>query len=121
MVFECQLLAYSSLSRLGKCSSIIANLIRGTADGSSSIDTFAQDLPTQPTCTLLRAQPEGDHVSTAKAQFEHDELLPPAVSESPLEITCEEWIYNAAEQLVRCNCDVMFKRRRVSSLQRLAA
>ena len=46
-----------------------------------------------------------------KAQFEHDELLSPQVSESPQEITCEEWIYNAAEQLVRFNCDVMFKRR----------
>ena len=44
-----------------------------------------------------------------KAQYEHDELLPPPVSETADELARSEWLYNAAEQLVRFGCDVMFK------------
>ncbi|WP_095110529.1 hypothetical protein [Pseudomonas sp. Irchel 3E20] len=46
-----------------------------------------------------------------KTQYEHDELLPPPVSETPQEIARSEWLYNAAEQLVRFGCDVTFQRR----------
>lgn len=46
-----------------------------------------------------------------KTQYEHDELLPPPVSETPQEIARSEWLYNAAEQLVRFGCDVKFQRR----------
>ncbi|MGF6208248.1 hypothetical protein [Pseudomonas frederiksbergensis] len=46
-----------------------------------------------------------------KAQFEHDELLPPPVSETTRELARSEWLHNAAEQLVRFGCDVMFQRR----------
>ncbi len=46
-----------------------------------------------------------------KTQYEHDELLPPPVSEMPQEIARSEWLYNAAEQLVRLGCDVTFQRR----------
>lgn len=47
----------------------------------------------------------------ALAQREFDNRQPPPVSESPHEIARAEWLYNAAEQLVRFGCDVMFQRR----------
>lgn len=46
-----------------------------------------------------------------KTQYEHDELLPPPVNETPQEIARSEWLYNAAEQLARFGCDVTFQRR----------
>ncbi|WP_218643224.1 hypothetical protein [Pseudomonas gingeri] len=46
-----------------------------------------------------------------KAQFGHDEKLPPPVSESALELVRDEWLYNAVEQLVRFGGDVKFQRR----------
>ncbi|MBW9244127.1 hypothetical protein [Pseudomonas paracarnis] len=49
--------------------------------------------------------------ATALAQSEFDNRLPPPVSESPLELARAEWLYNAAEQLVRFGCDVKFQRR----------
>ena len=45
-----------------------------------------------------------------KAQFEHDEQLPPPVSETAQEVAREEWLYNAVEQLL-LGCDVKFQRR----------
>lgn len=44
-------------------------------------------------------------------QATHDAKLPPMVSESPQEIARAEWIYGAAEMLVRFGCDVKFQRR----------
>jgi len=46
----------------------------------------------------------------ALAQREFDNRLPPPVSESPQEIARVEWLYNAAEELLR-GCDVAFQRR----------
>lgn len=46
-----------------------------------------------------------------KAQFEHDEKLPPPVSESSQELARSEWLFNAVEQLVQLGCDVKFQRR----------
>lgn len=46
-----------------------------------------------------------------KAQFEHDEQLPPPVSETAQEVAREEWLHNAVEQLVKFGCDVKFQRR----------
>ena len=43
-------------------------------------------------------------------QAAHDAKLPPPVSESPQEIARAEWLYNAAEELLR-GCDVAFQRR----------
>ncbi|MGO3543584.1 MAG: hypothetical protein ACTIOG_13965 [Pseudomonas helleri] len=45
-----------------------------------------------------------------KAQFEHDEQLPPPVSEIAQEVAREEWLHNAVEQLL-LGCDVKFQRR----------
>lgn len=45
-----------------------------------------------------------------KAQFEHDEQLPPPVSETAQEVVREEWLHNAVEQLL-LGCDVKFQRR----------
>lgn len=45
-----------------------------------------------------------------KAQFEHDEQLPPPVSETAQEVAREEWLHNAVEQLL-LGCDVRFQRR----------
>lgn len=45
------------------------------------------------------------------AQREYDERLPPPVSESPLEIARAEWLFGAAEMLVRFGYDVKFQRR----------
>ena len=45
-----------------------------------------------------------------KAQFEHDEQLPPPVSETAQEVAREEWLHNAVEQLL-LGCDVKFQRR----------
>ena len=45
-----------------------------------------------------------------KAQFEHEEQLPPPVSETAQEVAREEWLYNAVEQLL-LGCDVKFQRR----------
>jgi len=39
-------------------------------------------------------------------QAAHDAQLPPPVSESAQELARAEWLYNAAEQLVRFGCDV---------------
>ena len=44
------------------------------------------------------------------AQFEHDEQLPPPVSETAQEVAQEEWLHNAVEQLL-LGCDVKFQRR----------
>ena len=44
-------------------------------------------------------------------QAMHDAQLPPMVSESAQEVARAEWLYNAAEQLVRFGCDVSFQRR----------
>ncbi|MFI8394163.1 hypothetical protein ACIGEI_09595 [Pseudomonas sp. NPDC078863] len=49
--------------------------------------------------------------ATELAQSEFDNRLPPPVSESPREVARSEWLYNAAEQLVRFGCDVSFQRR----------
>jgi hypothetical protein len=43
-------------------------------------------------------------------QAAHDAKLPPAVSETPEELARAEWLYDAAERLIR-GCDVMFQRR----------
>lgn len=43
-------------------------------------------------------------------QAAHDAKLPPMVSESSQEIARAEWLYNAAEELLR-GCDVAFQRR----------
>ena len=45
------------------------------------------------------------------AQLNYENRLPPPVSESPREIARAEWLYNAAEQLVRFGSDVLFQRR----------
>lgn len=44
------------------------------------------------------------------AQSEFDSRLPPPVSESPREVARAEWLYNAAEELLR-GCGVTFQRR----------
>lgn len=44
------------------------------------------------------------------AQLNYENRLPPPVSESPQEIARAEWLYNAAEDLLR-GCDVAFQRR----------
>jgi hypothetical protein len=44
-----------------------------------------------------------------EAQFEHDEQLPPPVSEIPQQLARSEWLYNAAEELARGG-SVVFKR-----------
>ena len=49
--------------------------------------------------------------AAALAQSEFDNRLPPPASETPQEIARSEWLYNAAEQLVRLGCDVTFQRR----------
>jgi hypothetical protein len=41
----------------------------------------------------------------------HDAQLPPMVIESAQEVARAEWLYNAAEQLVRFGSDVVFQRR----------
>lgn len=46
----------------------------------------------------------------ALAQREFDNRLPHPVSETPQEIARTEWLYNAAEELLR-GCDVAFQRR----------
>jgi hypothetical protein len=46
----------------------------------------------------------------ALAQREFDERLPPPVSETPQEIARAEWLYNAAEDLLR-GVSVTFQRR----------
>ena len=46
----------------------------------------------------------------ALAQHEFDNRLPPPVSESPQEIARAEWLYNAAEDLLR-GVSVTFQRR----------
>ena len=43
-------------------------------------------------------------------QAAHDAKLPPMVSETPQEIARAEWLYSAAEELLR-GCDVAFQRR----------
>ena len=43
-------------------------------------------------------------------QAAYDAKLPPQVSETPQEIARAEWLYNAAEDLLR-GCDVAFQRR----------
>ena len=35
-----------------------------------------------------------------KAQFEHDEKLPPPMSETAQVVAREEWLHNAVEQLL---------------------
>jgi len=47
----------------------------------------------------------------ALAQREFDNRLPPPVSDSQQEIARAEWIYGAAEMLVRFGYDVKFQRR----------
>lgn len=44
-------------------------------------------------------------------QAAHDAKLPPPVSETPEELARAEWLYNAAEKLVRFGWDVKFQRR----------
>lgn len=44
-----------------------------------------------------------------EAQFEHDEQLPPPVSETSQQLARSEWLYNAAEELARGG-SVVFKR-----------
>lgn len=44
-------------------------------------------------------------------QAAHDAKLPPQVSETPEELARAEWLYDAAEQLVRFGCDVKVQRR----------
>lgn len=44
-------------------------------------------------------------------QAAHDALLPPPVSEDPQELARAEWLYGAAEMLVRFGYDVKFQRR----------
>lgn len=44
-------------------------------------------------------------------QAAHDAKLPPPVSETPEELARAEWLYDAAEQLVRFGCDVKVHRR----------
>ncbi|TDR46284.1 hypothetical protein EDF80_105319 [Pseudomonas brenneri] len=44
-----------------------------------------------------------------ETQFEHDEQLPPPVSEIPQQLARSEWLYNAAEELARGG-SVVFKR-----------
>lgn len=44
-----------------------------------------------------------------EAQFEHDEQLPPPVSEIPQQLARSEWLHNAAEELARGG-SVVFKR-----------
>lgn len=46
----------------------------------------------------------------ALAQREFDNRQPPPVSDTPQEIARAEWLYNAAEELLR-GCDVAFQRR----------
>lgn len=46
----------------------------------------------------------------ALAQREFDNRQPPPVSQSPQEIARAEWLYNAAEELLR-GCGVTFQRR----------
>jgi hypothetical protein len=45
------------------------------------------------------------------AQRDYDNRLAPPVSETPEELARDEWLYNAAEQLVRFGCDVKVQRR----------
>lgn len=47
----------------------------------------------------------------ALAQREFDNRQPPPVSETPQEIARAEWLYNAAERLIRAGLDVRFRRR----------
>lgn len=51
------------------------------------------------------------NVALKICQAMHDAQLPPMVSESAQEVARAEWLYNAAEQLVRFGCDVSFQRR----------
>jgi hypothetical protein len=44
------------------------------------------------------------------AQRDYDNRLAPPVSETPEELARAEWLYDAAERLIR-GCDVMFQRR----------
>ena len=44
------------------------------------------------------------------AQLNYENRLPPPVSESPREMARAEWLYNAAEELLR-GCGVSFQRR----------
>lgn len=44
-------------------------------------------------------------------QAAHDAQLPPPVNESPQELARAEWLYGAAEMLVRFGYDVKFQRR----------
>ncbi|NMX26228.1 hypothetical protein HBO14_06755 [Pseudomonas sp. WS 5406] len=44
-----------------------------------------------------------------KTQFEHDEQLPPPMSEASQQLARSEWLYNAAEELARGG-SVVFKR-----------
>lgn len=44
-------------------------------------------------------------------QAAYDAKLPPPVSETPEELARAEWLYDAAEQLVRFGCDVKVQRR----------
>lgn len=45
------------------------------------------------------------------AQLNYENRLPPPVSESPRDEARAEWIYNAAEQLVKFGSDILFQRR----------
>ena len=45
------------------------------------------------------------------AQFEHDNRLPEAVSETPQVLARREWLYSSTEQLVAFGADVKFQRR----------
>lgn len=44
-------------------------------------------------------------------QAAHDAKLPPPVSETPEEIARAEWLYDAAEKMIRYGWDVKFQRR----------
>lgn len=45
------------------------------------------------------------------AQLNYENRQPPPVSESPRDDARAEWLYNAAEQLVKFGSDVLFQRR----------